>query len=276
MSGAGFKDHFSTVSRDYARFRPTYPDALFADLAALAPGRALAWDCGCGTGQAAGGLARHFERVIATDASAAQIGAAAPRDGVDFRVAPAEDSGLEDASADLILAAQAAHWFDLPRFYAQVRRVAKPAGVLALVTYQVFTIAPELDRLIDWFYRDVTGPYWPPERVHVERGYADLPFPFAEVPGPAGHDIVADLPLSQVVGMLDTWSGLKEYRRRTGRDPLPEAARALAEAWGDPETLRRVVWAVRMRVGIVEAAPAPWRGGVSRAGGPRPGGPGTS
>lgn len=246
----GFKDHFSTVSADYARFRPTYPDGLFAALAGLTPGRALAWDCGCGTGQAAGGLARHFDRVVATDASASQIAAAAPRKGVAFRVAPAEASGLPDSSADLILAAQAAHWFDLDRFYEEVRRVARPDGVLALVTYGIFTFAPEIDRVIDRFYRMVTGPYWPPERVHVDAGYGDLPFPFRETAPPTVPDIVADLPLSHVVGMLDTWSGLKECRRRTGRDPLPETARALAEIWGDPDEARRAVWPIALRVGV--------------------------
>lgn len=55
MSG-GFADHFSVRSRDYARFRPSYPPALFAWLAETAPARRLAWDCATGSGQAAAGL----------------------------------------------------------------------------------------------------------------------------------------------------------------------------------------------------------------------------
>src|SRR6266496_4940677 len=71
-----FRDHFSGVAEEYATFRPRYPPALFAALAAQAPRRGTAWDCATGSGQAALGLATHFERVVATDASAAQLAAA--------------------------------------------------------------------------------------------------------------------------------------------------------------------------------------------------------
>ena len=77
-----FADHFSEISAGYAAFRPRYPDALFDLLAAAAPAREAAWDCATGSGQAALGLARHFARVFATDASDAQIGRASCRERV--------------------------------------------------------------------------------------------------------------------------------------------------------------------------------------------------
>jgi len=100
-----FQDHFSGVAHLYADFRPSYPEALFDTLAALVPRRALAWDCAAGNGQATVELARHFERVVATDASHEQIASARRLPNVEYRVALAEASGLADASVELITVA---------------------------------------------------------------------------------------------------------------------------------------------------------------------------
>ncbi len=134
-----FKDHFSKQAADYAKFRPRYPQELFDYLGSIAPSRQLAWDCGTGNGQAAVGLASVFDRVIATDASEKQIANAQSHKRVEYRVAPAENSGIESETIDLIMVAQALHWFDLDRFYAEVRRVLKNNGVLAASAYNLFT-----------------------------------------------------------------------------------------------------------------------------------------
>ena len=84
-----FNDHYSGHAADYAAYRPSYPVELSAWLAALAPRRRLAWDCGTGNGQAAAGLAAHFECIFATDASAEQIRQADPHPRVEYAVAPA-------------------------------------------------------------------------------------------------------------------------------------------------------------------------------------------
>src|SRR5882672_3517429 len=88
-----FHDHFSEVANRYADFRPHYPTALFDYLATLAPKDALVWDCACGNGQATLDLAQRFDRVVATDASQEQIISATPHPNVEYRVAPAEQSG---------------------------------------------------------------------------------------------------------------------------------------------------------------------------------------
>jgi ubiquinone/menaquinone biosynthesis C-methylase UbiE len=132
-----FKDHFSRQAADYAKFRPRYPRELFEYLGSVAPCRQLAWDCGTGNGQAAIGLATVFDRVIATDASEKQISSAQPHEHVEYRVAPAENSGVQSDTVDLIMVAQALRWFDLERFYAEARRVLKPHGILAASAYNL-------------------------------------------------------------------------------------------------------------------------------------------
>ena len=103
-----FKDHFSKQAADYAKFRPRYLHEMFEYLGSLAPRRQLAWDCGTGNGQAAVGLATVFERVIATDASEKQIANAQSHERVEYRVAAAENSGIESETMDLIMVAQGA------------------------------------------------------------------------------------------------------------------------------------------------------------------------
>src|SRR5688572_23497962 len=177
---------FSTVAREYANFRPGYPPELFAWLARICARRDAAWDCGCGSGQASIALAGHFAQVHATDVSPEQIAAAKPHSRVSYAVAPAEHSGLEDASVDLVTVAQALHWFDVAAFYVEARRVARPGALLAVWTYPRPRLADaRLDRLFLAFYDEVVGPYWPPERQHVESNYQTLPFPCEEIPHPA-------------------------------------------------------------------------------------------
>ena len=179
-----FKDHFSRQAADYAIFRPRYPRALFEFIAANSPNEQEALDCATGNGQAAIGLAEFFQRVIAIDASAQQIENAQPNDRVEYRVAPAETSGLASRSCDAITVAQALHWFRLEEFYAEARRILKPGGLLAVWTYHHVRISPEVDAIVRRYHDEVVGPFWPPERKMVGRAYLDLPFPFSEIASP--------------------------------------------------------------------------------------------
>jgi SAM-dependent methyltransferase len=245
-----FKDHFSDRAGDYRAHRPRYPDALYDVLAAAAPGRDLAWDAGCGNGQLSVGLARHFARVVATDASPQQIASAEPHPRVRYAAAPAGASGLAGGSVDLVTVAQAAHWFDLDAFYGEVRRVTRPGGALALISYGVLTLGEAIDPLVLGFYEGVLGPFWPPERRHVDAGYSTLPFPFAGLPVPP-LAMAVDWTLAQFLGYLGTWSALRPAARALGGDPLAEFAGRLAPAWGEPDRTRTVTWPVTVRLGIV-------------------------
>lgn len=245
-----FADHFSAVSAAYAAFRPRYPDELFAFLARESRERTAAWDAGTGSGQAALGLAQHFTHVTATDASEEQLAHATRDPRVTYRVAPAEASGLPDQSVDLVTAAQAAHWFDRPRFWAEARRVLKPGGLIAVWTYVLVEIEPRIDAIVRRFYESVVGPFWPPERQLTEQRYRTTDFPFTEMDVPA-FAIERQLTLEELAGYVRTWSATRGFIRKHGRDPVDELVAELAPEWGEdpPHHTRMGRWPIAMRAG---------------------------
>jgi len=246
-----FADHFSAGSAEYAAYRPTYPAALVDFLADAAPARQLALDCACGTGQLSVPLARRFERVAATDASASQIANAEPNPKVEYRVAPAERSGLDAASVDLVTVAQAGHWVDLPSFYAEARRVGKREAVVALVTYGITQLEGEAGAVLDKFYWETIHRYWPAGREHVENGYRDLEFPFALLEAPELR-IEARWNLAEMMGYVDTWSAVREAVKATGRGVMDEFRKEMAVAWGESEERHAVSWPLTVLAGRVE------------------------
>jgi SAM-dependent methyltransferase len=243
-----FADHFSAVSAAYAAFRPRYPDELFAFLARESPARNCAWDAGTGSGQAAVGLARHFSQVIATDASDEQLAHATSEANVTYRVARADASGLPPASMDLVTAAQAVHWFDRPRFWAEVRRVLQPGGLVAVWTYLLLEIEPRIDALMRRFYESVVGPFWPPERRLTEQRYRTIDFPFTELRVPE-FVIQRQLTLQELAGYVRTWSATRGYVREHGRDPVDDLVLELAPLWGEPHRPKLGRWPIAMRAG---------------------------
>ncbi|MEP7225749.1 MAG: class I SAM-dependent methyltransferase [Gemmatimonadales bacterium] len=222
---------------------------MFDYLAGLVSRHELAWDCAAGSGQATIPLARRFSRVVATDISAAMLQQAPRHPAVEYRAASAEASGLRAGTADLVTAAQALHWLDHQTFYAEATRVLVPGGVLAVWSYGVQHLdEPALDSVMRHFYADIVGPYWPPERCHVESGYSTLPFPFPELEPPvlAMEELWS---LAQLLGYVGTWSATQRFREVVGRDPLEQLGQDLAQHWGDPSLSRRVRWPLSLRVG---------------------------
>ncbi|MFQ5572321.1 MAG: class I SAM-dependent methyltransferase [Rhodothermales bacterium] len=247
---SSFKDHFSTQASGYARYRPGYPEALFAYLASCCDAHDLAWDCGTGNGQAAHGLAHHFARIIATDASADQIAHAVPHERIAYHVAPAGQSSLTPGSADLVTVAQAIHWFDFDRFYAEVFRVLKPGGVLAVWTYSLMSATPAIDEVVYRYYETIVGAYWPPERRLVENAYRTIPFPFEEQQTPAFHmDLTWSL--DDVLGYLGTWSATARFAKAHRTDPVAHIRDDLAEAWGRLSDKKKIHWTLYLRVGRI-------------------------
>lgn len=246
-----FKDHFSTQSADYAKYRPQYPKALFDFLMSKVKNTQAVWDCATGNGQVAVELAKHFDKVYATDASQNQIAHATPNPKVAYSVATAEHSGLPDNSVDLIAVGQAIHWFDHMAFYKEAGRVAKPGCLLAAWGYGYHKVSAEVDAVVKEFNEKYIGPYWPPERRHIDNAYADIPFPFDKIEIPELY-IEMEVPVMALVGYIKTWSSTQGYIKATGHDPLPELEEKLSAAWGDPKELKAIKWPIIMMAGYVK------------------------
>lgn len=242
-------DHFSRVADAYAQSRPHYPGELFTWLATLPERRALVWDCGAGSGQASVALADYFDQVIATDLSEAQLARAPAHPKIHYRVATAEASGLAAASVDLVTVAQALHWFDHARFFAEARRVLAPGGALAAWTYGTMVVEDDaINGLARAYYHDTVGPYWPAERRLVEEGYRSIAFPFERIAAPT-FDIVLEWTLAQLLAYFRSWSATARYVQARGQDPVDALAPLLARAWGDSASRRRIRWPLTILAG---------------------------
>jgi SAM-dependent methyltransferase len=243
------KDLFSQSAAGYARFRPKYPARLFDWLAEVAPARELGVDIGTGNGQSAVELAARFERVIAVDPSEAQLAKAAAHARVTYRRGEAEATGVDAGSADLVAASQAFHWFDHPRFFDEVRRIARPGALVAVWCYGIDRITPEIDAVVDELYTGYLGTSWEPERRLVENLYRGVAFPFDELAAPP-FEMEALWRLEHLVGYIETWSALGTYRKTHADDPMKVIVPELERVWGDAGE-RLVTWPVGMRAGRV-------------------------
>ena len=243
-----FEDHFSKQSETYAQYRPRYPDEIYAYLASVSPGLSLAWDCGTGNGQAAVGLAKYFDKVYATDASAEQVSRAYPHEKVEYGVEPAEHVSLNTSSTDLVTVAVAIHWFNFDEFYREVKRVLKPNGVIAAWTYNLTEITPQIDQLIEEYYKGILSGYWPERIRFLEEKYETIPFPFEEIVHPE-FTMEINWNLIQLAGFFNSWSATQRYKAHKGHHPLEIIWPKLTSAWGDENEPRLIRWPLHFRVG---------------------------
>jgi ubiquinone/menaquinone biosynthesis C-methylase UbiE len=243
-------DLFGDRADDYARTRPTYPEQLFELLERLVPGTARAWDCGAGSGQTTRSLATRFAQVIATDSSVRQLSRAGAYDRIRWVAAAAEAAPLRDRCVDLITVSAAIHWFDRPRFYDEVRRVARPGAILAVWSYFQTRIEPAIDEVLVRFADQVVGSYWNPGIRLNRHAYRELEFPFERLPWP---ELYAEgrMRLADLTQYMRTWSASQEWERTRGTDPVAVVREALEHAWGDPETERLVRWPLHGAIGRV-------------------------
>lgn len=243
----GFKDYFSSVAGSYRDYRPRYPAGLFDFVAKIAPSTGLAWDCATGNGQAATMLATRFNSVIGTDASAEQVAAADPKHNIEYRVEPAEATSIAAGSVDVTTVAQALHWFDLPRFVDEVRRVSAPGAILAAWSYAILQSTPAVDAVIDKLYNEILGNYWTPERKLVEAGYAGIDLPFESLDVPA-FAMRADWTYARLVGYLSTWSAGKRYEQQHGSTALALVEDELRSAWGAADKPIAIAWPLTVKL----------------------------
>lgn len=248
MPGAGYESLFSDLAQQYSKHRFGYPAELYEFLSEISVGHDLAWDCATGSGQAATSLARHFDKVVATDANAEQIANAHQHDKVLYAVCPAERSILAEASVDLVTVAQALHWFDLDAFYKEAHRVLKPGGVIAVWCYNKAETDKEIKRLVRSLSNETLGPYWSDRVRLVENDYRTIRFPFEEIEAPEFYATTV-WKEADFLGYLSSWSAVKTYVEANGYNPLDTIAGDLRAAWGDPEKAKTFTWPLPMRVG---------------------------
>ncbi|MFY9288553.1 MAG: class I SAM-dependent methyltransferase [Alphaproteobacteria bacterium] len=245
-------DHFSSLASQYAQYRPTYPPALFQWLAEQTEEHDTAWDCACGNGQASINLAEQYNKVIATDLSQEQIEAAKPNPKIEYRVATAEKSGLDDHSINLVTVAQAAHWFSFDAFYKEVRRVLKKKGVIALWSYDLLSLDDAtITKHVNDFCNTTLKDFWPPERKYVHGHYKNIPFPFEDELNHPAFAMQAHWSLQQLTGYLRSWSAVKYFKKEKKVDPVVAFEKTLAALWGNPDTAKTIRFPLHMRVARV-------------------------
>ena len=243
------KDYFSKQSQAYAKYRPVYPPSLFEFIFSLVEEKQLAWDVGTGNGQTAAALAAGFSRVFATDISEQQINNAEKADNIIYAVEPAEHTSLQNESVNLVTISQALHWFNFPVFYEEVKRVAKPGAVVAAWTYTLLKIDPQTDQLIYDHHYDTLEDYWDDERIYVDEGYANIPFPFNQIPSPY-FNIEVNWNLQQLEGYLNTWSALQKFIKINGTNPVPALMEKIKKQWPEDET-RAIVFPIKLKAGLI-------------------------
>lgn len=241
---------FSEGGRHYLQYRPEYTRELAEYLAKLAPDNQKALDVGCGTGQLTKLLSDYFNTVTGVDPSEEQLRNAPPLTGITYLHSTAESLPANFSGYSLITAAQAAHWFRLEAFYREVRRVAKPAAIIALISYGVLNIEGQVGERFRQFYYEDIGRFWPAERQLVDSGYRELSFPFEEL-NAAPFWIEADWCLQELLGYISTWSAVRQARQKGEELIITNFANDLASIWGDPDERKTVSWPINMRIGRI-------------------------
>jgi SAM-dependent methyltransferase len=231
---------FETVSAEYQRWRPEYPEEALrwaAEQLGLER-RARVVDVGAGTGKLTRGLVALGLEVVAVEPGAAmldQLRTAVPE--AEAREGPAESIPLLDASVDAAFAGQAFHWFDRARALPELHRVITPGGGLALL----------------WNWWDERDPL---QRELGELiGYAGhAPYADDELPGAPwfrelGRTTVESADESSpdaLVGYLSTASAFLTAEPEARQDLL-RAVHELASRYGERFSLPRLTYAFAFR-----------------------------
>lgn len=231
------KDNFSKQAKGYSKFRPVYPQALFDEILSHVSERNSCWDCATGNGQIATVMSDHFNEVVGTDISDKQLGSAVRKANLNYLNCRAEQTPFEDDSFDLITVGQAVHWFDFEAFNAEVKRVSRSNGVIAVIGYGLMYVNDEFDELLLKFYNETIGKYWDSERKHIDSHYSTVPFPFEEIHLNHKYSINVNWNRNQLQGYLNTWSSVNRYISQNGQNPVDSFIKELHDSgvWNEEQ-----------------------------------------
>jgi len=247
MSNQDHHANFSAQASYYVKYRPAYPQKMYDFILQQVNDRGKAWDCATGNGQVALVLASAFQQVTATDASQEQLDQARLHPRITYRKAPAEHTPFPNNTFDLITVAQAIHWFDIGRFYEEVRRTARPGAILAVIGYGRVVVDAELNTLIHDFYQQMFSRHFNQNRQLVDKHYSTLPFPFEEIPAPAFSSEYV-WTLDELHGYFHSWSAVQRYKNECGEDPTVAVIEQIKPLWGEK---RKVQFPVFMKMGKI-------------------------
>lgn len=242
------KDKFSSQAEIYKKHRPVYPQALYDIVLNATKGRSVAWDCATGNGQVASVLANYFDTVYATDLSENQLKQAPQKENIIYCVCRAEETPFEDKKFDLITVGQAMHWFDFDAFGKEANRVLKDDGVICIWGYGPLKMEGKVGELVDYFYKEVIGSYWDPERKHIDEAYKNVRLNFKNVEVYNELAIEDTWPVERLQGYFDSWSSVQNYIVQNNENPVPEIMEKIKKVWG-PEEKQKARLPIFMKIG---------------------------
>jgi hypothetical protein len=133
-----------------------------------------------------------------------------------------------------ITVAQAAHWFDLTKFYQEVRRVSNGNdGIIAIWSYGMHRINPKIDMISEKLTvgGEILGNYWPKETIYVKEDYKTIPFPFKEITIPK-LEMKVNWSFDDLFTYMETWSSVKKFQIEKKYDPLSIVTEEMKSLWG--------------------------------------------
>ena len=244
------KDLFSEQAKNYALYRPVYPEELFTYIISFVKQKEFAWDCATGNGQSAVPLSSHFKKVFASDISQNQLQQAVRKDNIEYIVCTAEATPFLANKFDLITVSQAYHWLNWQQFHDEAISVGKPNCIVAIWMYDLISSQQkDLNTLIKQFYKNITGPYWDAERWHVDDHYANVQFNFEPLPS---KDFVIETTFTpeQLLGYFETWSATQNFIKANGYSPIEKIRDDLYKIWPGNET-RYFLFPVILKLGRI-------------------------
>lgn len=245
------KDNFSKQSELYAQYRPSYPKEIFDYILQIVKYKNIAWDCATGNGQVAQELAKHFEIVEATDISQKQLDSARVSTNNNYQVCAAESTPFPDNHFDLITVAQAIHWFDCNQFFKEAKRVGKDDATIVVWGYGLMITDEPINGIIHDFHFKTTGPYWDEERKHVDNGYVDIPFPFANVEH-RNFEFKTNWTLDHLGGYFRTRSAVQHFITKEGFDPVIPFMDEIKLHWSDEISTMEFIFPVFLKLGRIQ------------------------
>nr|WP_315240476.1 class I SAM-dependent methyltransferase [uncultured Flavobacterium sp.] len=240
------KDNFSKQAVDYSKFRPQYPDEMIDYIISFVNNKSTALDLATGNGQVAHKLSVYFKKVFATDISEKQLDNAIQADNIMYSKESAEKTSFGNQQFDLIVVAQAVHWFDFEVFYKEIYRILKPEGIFAVMGYGLFSTNPDSDKILRSFYYDIVGPYWDSERKYLDENYETIPFPFEEIPAQKFQNEFT-WSFEMLIGYLQTWSSVQHYISKKNQNPIDLIYDELKASWQKND--KKVKFPLLLRIG---------------------------